>query len=433
MGLGMSKFTKIVIGVLTMMLAVGASVLAQVATVTNAASTLQGNDEIITVSATATTDGQPLNSTMVPVGYSADGNTIVFLSQATNLPEAGGRGVYTLNVKTGAVARVDLSTDGIIPDRNASYVQVSETGRYITFSSDATNLVSTPHNPYSSIYLRDMQQGTTTLVDSGNVYQSNNNNERNLGVSNDGRFVLAASRYIVNSYPYYYGIILKDNSVTSGSSWTSLGVGTGIENSWSSTAVRGSLSCDGSFVLYQKTNNIELADLRKGSSAIVTNAIPSGLSPIISCNGRYILYATTDRTLITPTPAGMTSDKYHLVRYDRITGERMYIDSNSSGVFSSGYTWSSLSEPAENIFKASVADTGDVVFTYNGNVYLKHLSDGSGTLEPIAKMASGTYVNMQNGTITRDGKYIFYRADPYDLGLSPSSMGLQLIRARTNL
>jgi hypothetical protein len=125
---------------------------------------------------------------------------------------------------------------------------------------------------------------------------------------------------------------------------------------------------------------------------------------------------------------------YHLVRYDRITGQRMYVDSNSAGVFgTTAYTYSSTVNPPANMFVASVSDAGDVVLTYNGYSYLKHLSDGSGTLEPIAKTTSGSSINVGSGTLTSDGHYIFFNADPYNLGMAPSPSSTQLIRVKTNL
>ncbi len=424
-----TKLNKMSAGVFALVLAVGASMIAQVFSSTYAANTLVGNNEIITIG--GTTDDQPVNASTSVRGYSADGNIIVFSSEATNLPNAGGRGLYVFNIRANTTARVDISTEGAIADRPSNYVQVSETGRYITFTSNSTTLVDLGlTNKWDNIYLRDTQAGITTRVGYGNSTSGSPNYERNLGISNDGRFRLAASRYINATYPYSYRIVLIDYSGTT----TTLGVGTENEGSQSSTAVRGALSCDGSFVIFQKQHGVYFADLRNKTSPAITELTANGSSPLVSCNGRYMLYTSLASTaLITPTPTGLSSNRHHLVRYDRITGERIYVNSNSSGVFTQGFQINTGSEPYENAYTASIADTGDVVFKYNNNVYLKHLSDGSGTLEPIAKTASGNYLDRQGGTITRDGKYIFFDADPYDLGLSDAPTQSRLIRTKTNL
>jgi len=421
-------------GLLMAALIAGAGVLSQSGKNAYAATTVPGSNEVIAIG--GTTDGLPVNAPIGPQGYSSDGNIIAFTSLATNLPNAGGSGgLYIYNIKANTTARVDMSTSGTLPNGNLYWnIRVSETGRYVTFGSLATNLIDGTTTGQGMYYKRDTQAGTTTLI--GGYYGNGwtQNIDRNLAVSNDGRFSLLASRLKANGYPNNYGIVLGED-VSGTYTWTSLGIDSnGGLNSANSAAVQGDLSCDGSFAAFQQDYLVRLSDLRRGSTIKISVGQGDSTSPIISCNGRYVLYATTNRTQITPTPSGM--DTYmHLVRYDRITGERMYVDSNSSGVFSTAHlAWNHVSNEApENLFNASIADTGDVVFNYNGNMYLKHLSDGSGTLEAIAKTAGGTYVNVTSGKMTEDGRYTFFMADPYDLGLAPSASSAQLIRAKTGL
>jgi hypothetical protein len=429
------KLQKMHTGLLVAGVAVLVSLLAQAYTSTYAANTLLGaNNQVVTIG--GTTDGLAPNATTSVVAYSGDGNVILFSSTATNFPGAGGSGgLYAYNINTNATARVDVSSSGVVPN-NSLYGshRISETGRYITFMSRATNLIdgATLSSTDYYIYKRDMQAGATTQIGSGYYSGLSQNLERNLAVSNDGRFLLIASRYVANSYPYPYGIAFGDG-VSGTYSWTSLAKGNDIEGSSSGTNVAGGLSCDGAFAVYNGYGpEVKLADVRKGSVVTVATAASNSISPIISCNGRYVLYATTNRTQITPTPSGMNS-YLHLVRYDRITGERIYVDSDSSGVFTTGFSYSGLSEPIPNVFNASIADTGDIVFRYNGNAYLKHLSDGSGTLESIATTASGTYINVAYGEITQNGRYIFFSTDPYNLGLAPSPSSSKIIRTKTNL
>lgn len=399
---------------------------------TFAANTIPGTNEVIAIG--GTTDGQPANATTYVEGYSGDGNSILFRSTATNFPNAGGSGgLYVYNIRNNSSTRADLSTNGVQPNgNNVGFYKISEAGRYITFASMATNLIDGSTTSQRMLYKRDIQTGTTTLVGGGYSGGLSQNWDRNLGVSNDGRFSLIASRYKANSYPYNFGIAIGEE-VSGAYTWTSLGIDSnGIEGSSSSQAIVGELSCDGSFATFQKDYSIRLSDLRRGTIGTVSIGNGNSTSPIISCNGRYVLYATTNRSDIASTPPGMNASM-HLVRYDRITGERSYIDSDSSGTFSSGFGYDTLSNPPANVFNASIADTGDVVFKYNGNTYLKHLSDGSGTLESIGKTSSGTYINIANGQITSDGRYIFFSTDPYNLGLSPSPSGSKIIRAKTGL
>lgn len=435
-GTYMINLKRIGVSLLALTLAVSASMLGQLYSSTFAANTLPGDNEVITIG--GTTDGQPVNATTLAQAYSSDGNIVLFTSSATNLPDAGGSGgLYIYNIKTDTTARVDISTNGTTPNGNlfnvgagSSIAKMSETGRYVTFGSMATNLVDgSTYNP-KTIYKRDTQAGVTSMVSSGYAGALYGERDFNLGMTNDGQFTLLASQRRNNSYPYDYKIQLGEDSGGT-YSWEQVGFSSG---SGYNDATTGGISCDGAFATYKHQYDIILIDLRKGNVTTLTAGNATSTSPIISCNGRYVLYATTNRTDITPTPTGM--DAYlHLVRYDRITGERVYVDSNSSGTFSTTQLQYNPTyyDQQPNVFNASITDMGDVVFKYNSNTYLKHLSDESGTLESIAKTASGTYINVTNGTITSDGRYIFFKADPYDLGLAPSPSGIQLIRTKTGL
>lgn len=434
----MIRLKKIGIGLLVLALAVSASILGQMYINTYAVNTLTGNSEVITIG--GTTDGQPVNASVSPIAYSGDGNIVLFYSSATNLPSAGSPGgLYIYNIRANTTARVDISTSGTLPNggifggAGGGGMIMSESGRYITFGSMATNLIDGVTKSPELIYKRDTQTNTTTVVGAGYTGGDSTKWDRNLAISNDGRFVLVASQYLANDYPYGYGIVLGDGR-TGTYTWTQTGGG----GSSNGNAGVGQMSCDGMFAAMTAGGQITLVDLRGSTRTTLTTSAYDSASPLISCNGRYVLYTTKNRTQITPTPAGMNAYQ-HLVRYDRITGERIYIDSNSSGVFSAAqYIYNPVYYDVQpNIFNASIADTGDVVFDYkqgsNTYRYLKHLSDGSGTLESIGKTVAGAYVNINNGTITSDGRYIFFQVDPYNLGLTPSPSSTQIIRVRTNL
>jgi len=429
----MIQFKKISIVLPVIILAAVISIVTQSYMSVHAVETISGNDnETINVK---TTDGLPVNINVQD--YSVDGNVILFTSSSTNLINSGSSssGLYIYDIKQDTTKRVDVSSSGIKADnsplyRNYKSFRLSETGRYVLFQSIASNLIDGSSNTAPAFYKRDTQLEITSRVSQAATSTSSQNWDYNLGISNDGRFSLISSRYIMPSFPYPFKISLKDNATNS---WTSLADSgySDPENSYSSEKNSGGMSCDGSFATYIQTGSVMLADLRRGVSNVISVGGNMSQSPLISCNGRYILYATTNRTNIAPTPSGLNSN-YHLVRYDRILESRMYIDSNSLGVFSTGSPILA-GAPAINSFSASVANTGDVVFKYGSNVYIKHLSDGSGNLESIAKNSTGTSIDVQNGEITGDGRYVFFSTDPYNLGLTSTPSSSQLIRTKTNL
>lgn len=391
----------------------------------NAANTLSGTNEIINI---ATTDGQPMDKGAGMIGVSGDGNVILFRTKATNVPNAGGGGysgtggLYTYDSVTDVTTRMDISANGTLPDATNTGGTISDNGRYVYFISRATNLIDGTYHYPTQTYIRDLQAGTITAVSNHYWANASDTIDYPIGISDDGRFVLLTTRYVGLSTSNFYNLMLGDRQ--SGSfTWTSLAQASGV--TYVEGLHRADFSCDGSFAVYQKTGFIYLADLRRGG--VVTSLIgPGGQSdfPTISCDGTYVTYTTKNRTDVSPTPVGMSSNSTHLVRYNRITGEYKYIDSNSSGQFNNNII------PKE----VSIADTGDVVMNYSDVYYVKHLSDRSDTLESVAKDSSGNYINVSGPTLlTNDSRFILFSAEPFDLGLTPSPVTRQIIRTKSGI
>ena len=401
-------------------LAIVITIAGQLYSSAHAANTLSGNNEIISV---ATTDGQPANSGVALLGASGDGNVVLVSSVATNLPNAASSGsstgLYVYNIRTNTTTRVDISASGVLPNNNFNGASISESGRYVYFLSYATNLIDGVTQYPAQTYVRDLQAGTITAISNNYWIGQSNTIDYPLGISNDGRFILLGSKYVGVGYPNFYNAVLGDKK--SGSfAWTSIGQA----HSNAGTINSGGISCDGSFAVYEQYNgSIYLADQRNGTPVITLLSASSSHGPIISCNGNYVLYSTQNRTDVIPTPPG-AGTYLHTVEYNRITGERKYIDTNSAGAFDSSHA----------SFGYSVTNTGDALIKYDGYAYLKHISDGSGTLESVGKTASGSYINI-SGTpwLTSDGRYVFFGTDPYNLGLAPSPSSNQIIRAKTGL
>lgn len=430
-GTYVNKLKKVLLGILVFLAAISMWGYLDPSKNATAANSLLGNNEVITIK---TTDGQPINAQPSLLGYSSDGAILLFSSSATNLPNSNGlTSLYTYNLKSDVTSRVDVSSNGT-PGNAGLFLtpQFSENGRYITFGSRATNLIDGNTMPAQYLYKRDTVSGSTVAIGLGYSGGYSHKWDRNLGVSNDGRFSLVASQRILDpTYPYPYKIILGED-VASTYTWKQVANGGGNDGDISPDSIVGGISCDAAFAAFQIQDTIKLADLRTGTVTTLSASGSASTSPIISCSGRYILYATKNRTDVEPTATGIHTN-YHLIRYDRLTGERIYVDQNSSGLLSMGKDHSTMNPAQQNLFGASIANTGDVVFNYNGSVHLKHLSDGSGTLESIAKTATGTYTDVNNGGITSDGRYVLFQADPYSLGIGSSPEGTQIIRTKTNL
>jgi Tol biopolymer transport system component len=116
------------------------------------------------------TGGEADGSSTHPA-ISGDGRFVSFSSEATNLVPDDTNGVadmFVVDRESGAIDRVNVSTDGQQADASGGLFPesaLSEDGRYVAFLSMAGNLVATPAPPtVTQVYLRDRVRGTTRRV-----------------------------------------------------------------------------------------------------------------------------------------------------------------------------------------------------------------------------------------------------------------------------
>ena len=98
---------------------------------------------------------------------SADGRYVVFSSLATNLvpgDTAGHEDVFRRDRVTGTTTLVSAAPGGGLGDDNSLSPSISDDGRYVAFSSAATNLTGVVVGGHYEVYVRDLQLSTTKLV-----------------------------------------------------------------------------------------------------------------------------------------------------------------------------------------------------------------------------------------------------------------------------
>ncbi len=91
-------------------------------------------------------------------GLSADGRFAVFSSSASNLVDGDTNGmtdVFVHDLQTRRTKRVSVADDGTDGDNNSTYPVISGDGRYVSFYSDVTNLVSGDTNGRTDIFLTE--------------------------------------------------------------------------------------------------------------------------------------------------------------------------------------------------------------------------------------------------------------------------------------
>ncbi len=115
----------------------------------------------------ATGGNQATGGTSTQPAISSDGRYVAFHSAATNLVADDTNGqtdVFVHDRKTGETSRVSVATGGVQATGGASngVIQITPDGRYVAFTSNATNLVSGDTNATTDAFLHDRYTGITT-------------------------------------------------------------------------------------------------------------------------------------------------------------------------------------------------------------------------------------------------------------------------------
>jgi Tol biopolymer transport system component len=97
--------------------------------------------------------------------------------------------IYLRDVHTGTTTRLTRSNGGGHANGASGRPVVSADGRYVAFSSDASNLVQGDRNRVSDVFLHDRTTNATVLVSRSTRRGAANGASLNPAISNDGRFV----------------------------------------------------------------------------------------------------------------------------------------------------------------------------------------------------------------------------------------------------
>ena len=142
---------------------------------------------------TRSNGGQANGPSSIP-RISANGRFVVFESAASNLVNGDNNGVTDVFVKdrkTGKTRRVSLRSNGAQGNNGSVYSDISPNGRYVTFTSSATNLVAGDTNATADVFLHDRNNKKTKRVSVGAVGQANGQSLFST-VSNKGQVAFAS-------------------------------------------------------------------------------------------------------------------------------------------------------------------------------------------------------------------------------------------------
>jgi Tol biopolymer transport system component len=265
-----------------------------------------------------TAGGTPGNGSSQNPSISADGRFVAFISDASNLVSGDTNGesdIFVHDQQTGQTNRVSVASEGTEGNFLSAAPSISADGRYVAFTSYATNLVSNDTNGWGDIFVHDRQTGQTSRVSVASDGTQGNVDSRFPAISADGRYVAFAS---------------NSNNLVSGD-----------------------------------TNNLEdvfVHDRQTGQTSRVsvasdgTQGNEGSFNISISADGRYVAFSSNASNLI----SGDTNAVSDLFLHDRQTGQTSRVSVASDGTQGNDHSsWPSIS--ANGRYLAFASDASNLV------------------------------------------------------------------------
>jgi Tol biopolymer transport system component len=322
--------------------------------------------------------GAEANHNSRDTSISGDGRYVAFASGANNLIASDTNetdDIFVYDRTTAATTRVSVTSAGLEANGGSQSPAISYDGRYVAFASNASNLVDGDTNGFTDVFVHDRQTGTTTRVSvaSGGAEANENAVDYGIAISEDGRYVVFssyASNLVGDDTNGFIDVFIHDNQTgeTSRASLSSSG------EQANANCMNPDISGDGRYVVFDTLadnlvagdanarRDVFIRDRQAATTALVSvnssgqQADGGGNNPAISSDGRYVVFLSKSNNL-----APGTEDYEELVyRHDRQSGQTALVSVYTSGdIMITGFITEPVISDSGRFVTFSFYDRGD--------------------------------------------------------------------------
>ena len=378
---------------------------------------------------------------------SANGRYVVFMSSASNLVGVTGTHVYRHDRTTGATVLVDVAKLGGASAAGSFMPSVSADGRFVAFASPSSDLVVGDTNGMMDVFLRDMNSGLTAMVSATQTGApadkggSLNNVAGTRLVSDDGRYVAFTSlaTNLVAGSNTKQQVYVKDtlSGLVTLASVDATGAAGNDGSSAPSLSGNGhavafvSLAANFSPLSTSHTSQVFVRDLELGTTTLesVTSsgaivASKASTSPALSFDGHYVAFETQAALDSRDRDGAFTWDVY---LRDRTLGTTVLASLSPNTVAGSDSRAPSISADGRWVGFHSIDDmlvAGDLNHTWDGFLYDRVTQ----TVSLASQNDAGQQGNASStGTsLSSDGRFALFSSAATNLVTTPTSTGSQL-------
>ena len=310
----------------------------------------------ITTLVSTSSAGVQANSFTGQVEISADGKSVAFESLATNLVAGDSNGVYDIYVKSltdGTLVRASTTTTGVGATGGASTnPSLSADGKMVVFTSSATNLATGDSNGVGDIFVKNLFTGELTLVSANSSGTIGNGASDFASISADGRYVSftsSATNLVSGDTNGVDDVFRKD--LQTGEIIRVSTSATGVQGNSTSSTSSSSISADGRYVAFISTSsNFTSTDSNPSADAFVKDLVTGEITNVhnnadgvqgigavaevnISADGRFVAIESSAANMDT----GDSNGTFDIFRKDRQSGTLTRVSVSTSGAISNGY------------------------------------------------------------------------------------------------
>ncbi|MCB0047084.1 MAG: PD40 domain-containing protein [Caldilineaceae bacterium] len=332
---------------------------------------------------------------------SGDGRLVAFMSQATNLVPNDTNNqadIFVFDRRTGEIERISLAVDGTQGNKSSRVPDISDDGRLVAFESRATNLVTDDTNEETDIFVYDRQSGEIERVSISTDGVQADKSSLFPAISPDGRYVSFTSHAtnLVDDDTNEAGDIFVHDRVTGETRRVSIASDGTQSNSWSGSS---SISVGGQLVAFlsnasnlvaddtNSKDDIFVHDLKTGETVRVSissdgiQADRESWSPSLAAQGRYVTFTSSASNLVTDDIRGDDIFVHDLLMYTTTSVSGIGFDIPADAYFL-GAWMSSIS--ANGSYVAFTSDLslpeGDSAYAFR-NVFVRTFVETDGSTQ----------------------------------------------------
>ena len=393
-----------------------------------------GVTERVSVSST----GAEVHDSTYRPSISADGRFVAFESLSSELVPGDGNltwDVFVHDRATGTTELVSLSSAGAQGNDASWEGKISNDGRYVVFSSYASNLVPRDGNGDLDVFVRDRLLGTTQRVSVASDGTEADHASSQGAMSDDHRYVVFASSAMNLSPVATSGLqhVFAHDMVTGATTLVSMGTGGVDANGTSSTP---SISATGRYVSFQSTaSNVVAGDANGSTDVFVLDADATGATVLCEPGVASVVGCPCGNP---PADSGRGCDNSGSTGGASLAASGIAYLSSDTLTFTTG---GELASALSTLFEGTTRLAAGSVFGHGvrcvggmlARLYTKSASAGSVTVPNVgAGDASISVKSAQRGLQIQPGvpSYFFvaYR-DPGTIGSCPASSTLNATTA----